>query len=260
MIELQLGDLAAEVWPSPRTNIPESRRADLLDDLWELVRDGFAPIADVVDDADVEKFLLGAEVGIYVFDQGRCRAVFMVDAIELASGRVLYLALAAVHSSLRGSGFYLPMVLLRLTLGRVWSCAWWATRTANPLVAETFGRFDPYPWRDDQASQAAATELGAELRSRFSVGDTPAPHEFDVRTGVLTAAYPIALYDSLPSGGRPRVRDHFARHVDFQRGDALLLLGPLDDAIDQLAPRCDELLGRPFPSLLDSLSTLHHEP
>lgn len=260
MIEMRVGDLSAEVWPSPKDSFPERRRADLHDDLWGLVRDGFAPIADVVDDADVEKFLLGAEVGIYLFEQGRCRAVFMVDAIELAAGRVLYLALAAVHSSLRGRGFYLPMVLLRMALGRAWNCTWWATRTANPIVAETFGRFDPYPWRDDRASQAAAAELGAELRARFSVGDTPAPHEFDVRTGVLTAAYPIALYDSLPAGGGPRVRDHFARHLEFERGDALLLLGPLDDAIDQLAPRCDELLGRPFPSLLDSLASLHPEP
>lgn len=172
---------------------------------------------------------------------------------------MLYLSLAAVHSSLRGRGLYLPMVLLRLALGRLWDCTWWATRTASPLVAETFGRFDPYPWRDDQRSCATAAELAVELRSRFSVGDTPADHEFDARTGVLVASYPVFPYQSLPPGGGRRVMDHFARHVDHERGDALLLLGPLDGAIGQLAPRCDELLGRPFTSLVESLSSLHIE-
>ena len=185
--------------------------------------------------------------------------MFMVDQIDLGSQRVLYLSLAAVHSSLRGRGLYLPMVLLRLMLGQLWNCTWWATRTASPLVAETFGRFDPYPWRDDQSMRTAATGLAVELRSRFSVGDAPADHEFDARTGVLVAAYPVFPYQSLSSGGGRRVMDHFTRHVDHERGDALLLLGSLDDAISQLAPRCDELLGCPFMSLVDSLSGLQLE-
>lgn len=256
MIELQVDDLSVEVWVSPGNNFPSGRRAELFDDLWELARDGFAQMAEVIDDADVQKFVFGADVGIYLFAGGRCRGAFMVDPIDLDSERVLYLSLAAVHSSLRGRGLYLPMVLLRLALGRLWDCTWWAARTANPLVAETFGRFDPYPWRDDERSRAAAAELAAELRVRFSVGDTPAPHEFDARTGVLVASYPVFPYEALPSGGGSRVIDHFARHVDHERGDALLLLGPLDDAIDQLAPRCDELLGRPLTSLVESLSSL----
>lgn len=259
VIELEVRDLSVEVWANPGTSIPRDRRDELFGDLWELVRDGFAQIADVAGDADVEKFLLGADVGIYLYDGDRCRAVFMVDAIDLGSERVLYLSLAAVHSSLRGRGMYLPMVLLRLALGRLWECTWWATRTASPLVAETFGRFDPYPWRDDERSRAAAAELGLELRSRFSVGDTPADHEFDARTGVLVASYPVFPYQDLPAGGGDRVMNHFERHVDHERGDALLLLGPLDGAIDQLAPRCEELLGRPFSSLVDSLSSLHVE-
>ena len=117
------------------------------------------------------------------------------------------------------------MVLLWLALGRLRNCTWWATRTASPLMADTFGRFDPYPWRDVQSMRTAATELAVELRSRFSVGDTPADHEFDARTGVLVASYPVLPYQSLPPGGGRRVMDHFTRHFDHERGDALLLLG-----------------------------------
>ena len=79
------------------------RRDELFADLWEIVRDGFAQMADVAGDADVDKFLLGADIGICLFDEGRCRAAFMVDQIDLGSERVLYLSLAAVHSSLRGA-------------------------------------------------------------------------------------------------------------------------------------------------------------
>lgn len=257
MIEIAVDGLEVQVWSSPSTTMPADLQASLRRDLSDLGRDGFAAFASVATDDDLAAHYLETTVAAYLFEGGRCRAVFTADPIVLPTERALYLSGAMVHSDLRGRGLYQPMILLRLALGQRWSCRWWAARTQNPLVAQLLRRFSPYPWHvDGEGARRVATDTARVLFSRFGVGQAQPGQTFDVATGVLGRAYPMSPYDELPRGAAPVVSTYFAEHVDHGRGDALLLMGGLDDAIDRLAPRCDEFFGVSFEHLAGRLARL----
>jgi hypothetical protein len=206
---------------------------------------------------DVESHYLDTTVAAYLFHDGRCRAIFTADPIELPTARVLYLSGATVHSDLRGRGLYQPMILLRLALGRRWSCDWWAARTQNPRVAGLLRRFGTYPWAvDDGDARHLATATAEALFADYGIGQAQPGQTFDAATGVLGRAYPMSPYDELPTGGDPATTAYFAEHLDHARGDALLLMGHLGEAIDRLVPRCTHLLGVPFEDLARRLEAV----
>ncbi len=256
MIEMRLAGLPAEVWPTPATSMPGPFRDSLMPDLWDLLRDGFSAIAAIADDDDLVHHYLDATAAAYVFDDARCRGVCTVDPIEMASTRVLYLSGANLHSSLRGQGLYRPLILLRMAFGRRWGCEWWATRTVNPLVVDSYRGFDPYPLVSGEERRAVAPELAAVLYARVGVLEAQTDRAFDPNNGVLGRVYPTHPYDSPPAEGSPEVRRYFASHVDHECGDAVLLLGRLDDAIAQVAPLCEEMFGRSFDQLVDDLHAI----
>lgn len=255
-MQLMVGGAQIEVWRSPASAMPEERIASLMPDLRELVRDAFPGLDTYVGDEDLIHHCLGPNFGAYQFADGRVRALATADPFELEHGRTLYFSLSAIHSSLRGRGLYEQMLLLRIAIGRSMGCQWWATRTQSPIVGHSFERYGCYPWLDDDIVPIVATEVSAVLYEQFSALGGREGEMFNPTTGVLHDAYPAGPYETIPAVGNARVQAHFDTHVDSSSGDALLLVGKLDDMIERLAPRCDARFGMSFDQLCEQLADL----
>jgi hypothetical protein len=256
VIQLIVSGAELEVWRSAASAMPEERVASLMPDLRELVRDAFPGLAPSVGDEDLVRHTLGPTFGAYQFAGGRVRALATADSFDLEHGRTLYFSLSAIHSSLRGRGLYEQMLLLRIAIGRSMGCQWWATRTQSPIVGHSFDRFGCYPWLDDEITPIVATEVSAVLYEEFSALGRREGEMFNPTTGVLHDAYPTGPYETIPAVDNARVRAHFDAYVDSSSGDALLLVGKLDDMVEQLAPRCDARFGMPFDQLCELLHDL----
>lgn len=236
--------------------MPAERVASLMPGLWELAHDGFPVIAASATDEDLVAHFLAPTFGAYQFVDGRLRAVTVAEVFDIKRGRTLYFSGSSIHSSLRGRGLYEQMLLLRIAIGRNLGCQWWATRTQSPIVAHSFARFGCYPWLDDEALSTVAAEVAALLYENFDVLGRRQGEAFDPTTGVLHHAYPLNPYRTIPAVDNVRVQAHFDAHVDRDAGDALLLLGRLDDVVDTLAPRCAAHFGMPFDRLCEVLDGL----
>lgn len=256
MIELSVDGMRLEVWRSPRSAMPDGRREALIEDLWELLHDGFPAIAELADDDDLVEHFLDTATGAYLFDGDRCRGTTTADVLELPGTDVLYLSGTHLHSSVRGRGLFGPLILLRLALGRVSGCDWWATRTQNPIVAHQYRAFTAHPWGDDAEAARLAQEVAAAVSDGFGVLGRRGDQAFDQATSVLRRAHPTSPHEVLPPSPDPEVADHFADHVDHERGDAILLLGRVDDAIEVLAPACEARLGLSFDDLCTRLQRI----
>lgn len=255
MIRLELGGFEVEVWTRPSTTMPPARQDELLPDFWTVGLDGFAGMEPFATDDIVKAHCLGGDVVSYVFDGGRCRALFGLDLLALPSGAMAYFSNAAIHSSLRGRGLYPRTILLRLALMHATGAQWWSARTQNPLVAQAYRRLGAYPFDGaDADTLAVAGEMAAMLFARYTDGPPQPGQELDVATGVLRRAYPLFVYDRLPDGGDEVVTAHFARHLNHEDGDALLLTGRVDDAVSVMAGRSQELSGTSFEDLVQRIA------
>lgn len=236
--------------------MPAERVTSWVPDLRDLVHDGFPVVAASATDQDLVKHYLAPTFGAYQLVEGRLRAMTAAEVFSLGLGRTLYFSLSDIHSSLRGRGLYQQMLLLRIAIGRNEGCQWWATRTQSPIVAYSFARFGCYPWNNDEALLSVATEVAAMLYDNFDVLGRREGQVFQPKTGVLHAAYPLNLYQTIPAVDNPVVQSHFNAYVDRDLGDALLLLGQLDVLIEALSPRCPARFGMSFDQLCEVLKGL----
>lgn len=106
----------------------------------------------------------------------------------------------------------------------------------SPIVAHSFARFGCSPWLDDETLSSVAAEVAAVLYERFSVLGRRDGEAFDPTTGVLHGVHRGNPYRTIPVVDNADVQAHFDAHVDRDAGDALLLLGRLDDVVETLAP------------------------
>lgn len=236
--------------------MPADRVASWLPDLWDLVHDGFPGFAASATDSDLVKHYLAPTYGAYQFVDGRLRAMTAAEVFDLKLGRTLYFSLSDIHSSLRGSGLYDQMLLLRVAIGRTTGCQWWATRTQSPIVAHSFARFGCYPWLNDETTSSVAAEVAATLYDNFGILGHREGQVFEQNTGVLHAAYPLNPYKTIPAVDNAVVQTHFDSYVNRDSGDALLLLGRLDVVIETLSPRCHARFGMSFDQLCELLKDL----
>lgn len=236
--------------------MPAETVTSWIPDLWDLVHHGFPVVAASATDSDLVKHYLAPTFGAYQLVEGRLRAMTAAEVFDLKLGRTLYFSLSDIHSSLRGRGLYEQLLLLRIAIRRNEGCQWWATRTQSPSVAHTFARFGCYPWTDDEATSSVAAEVAAMLYDNFDVLGRREGQVFEPKTGVLRAAYPLNVYETIPAVENPIVQSHFNDHVDRDLGDALLLLGRLEVLIETLSPRCRAHFGMPFDQLCEALKGL----
>jgi hypothetical protein len=256
MIKLAVNGAELDVWRSAASAMPTDRIASLTTDLWELAHDGFPATAASATEQDLIHHFLEPTFGGYQFVHGRLRAMTAAEVFNLKRGRALYFSLSAIHSSLRGQGFYQQMLLLRIAIGNITGCEWWATRTQSPIVAHSFSRYDCYPWSEDSAAANVASEVAEVLHENFKVLGHREGQEFEPATGVLRRAYPLSPYTIIPAIENVRVQAHFDTHVDRDSGDALLLVGRLDALIAVLASRCEAHFSVSFDELCDRLRFL----
>ncbi len=255
MIRFALGGFEVEVWPRPSTTMSAERQDELLPDFWIVGLDGFAGMESIASDEVVKAHCLNGDIVAYLFDDGRCRALFGLDLPTLDAGAMAYFSNAAIHSSLRGRGLYPRTILLRLALARAAGATWWSARTQNPLVAQSYRRFGAYPFdRTDADTLAAAAEMAAVLFDRYTDGPPQPGRGLDVATGVLRRAYPLFVYDRLPDASDSVVTAHFARNVRHEQGDAMLLVGHVEDAVALMSGRSEELAGIPFDDLVRTVA------
>lgn len=253
MVILNANGMDLEVWRSAATTMSPDRVAKLMPDLWELGRDAFPRVAESVVDEDLVHHYLAPTFGAYQFVDGQVRALTAAESFDLASGRTLYFSNSSIHSSLRGRGLYRQMLLLRIAIGRVTGCEWWATRTMSPIVAHSFLTYGCYPWNGDEEASAVAVEVAQHLHQEFEVLGQKGGG-LDRATGVLRRVYPTNLYTTIPDVESQLVQDHFQRHVDRETGDALLLVGRLESIVEALAPRCVEHFGVDFDTLCEQIN------
>ncbi len=256
MIRLAVDGAELEVWRSAASTMPAERVSSLMPDLWELGGDAFPRFMASVVDEDLVHHYLEPTFGAYQFVDGRLRAITAAETFDLTSGWTLYFSNSSIHSSMRGRGLYQQMLLLRIVIGRVTGCEWWATRTQSPIVAQSLRGFGCYPWLEDDDAIALASQVAEVLYADFAALGRRDGEGLDVATGVLHAAYPSNPYDQIPEVADSQVQTHFDAHVDRELGDALLLVGRLDSMIEALAPQCVDRFGVDFDTLCQELRGL----
>jgi len=212
----------------PAVTLEPAVRSELARGLIPVARKAFG--TDAITESDILLHALEVTHGIFV-RQGDTYVAFASASPLLSSrGEVAYMQGTAIHPDVKRTGLYQLLIALRLLMLRTGASqpAYLSTRTQSPLVARRFSEFRPYPFFEqaDDGCQLVATELAPLIFAEHSDFHNPDGLDFDAGTGVFRRAYEGSMYPEIPWSRDPELDAKFRERLDFERGDAVLLVAP----------------------------------
>lgn len=212
---------------------------------------------DAIPESDVRIHALEVRFGAYLEVDGQQVAFTSADILTPSAldAPALYLEGTALHRDWQERHLYWPLIACRLAVGKATGCGFITTRTPNPRVCRSLRRFAPYPIFDQKPTFAdAAEQIAAELYHNHSDYRREGGCLFDRATGVQRNAYAGRMNRTLPPTGDTRIDQWFAKHVDADAGDAVIVVCALhEDACEEQTQRA---FGLPFGELVDRVSTI----
>ena len=267
METLRLANLTIELVDDPARTLSEERKKKIVDECIPVARDAFRN--EGVTEADIIKHALEVPTGIYVSDQAEKIIAFTSSVVEELAGRkILYLEGTAVQQ--RNSGLYGLLTGLRILLGVEQDPAadWMlSTRTQSPIVFRNIAlKYRLYPVvNSEPPSEIAkfATSFAAVVRDKYSEF-AASEFRFDEGTLVQHRAYGrrdettgqesgFCMYGDIDGEDFPwcdvencseeyrpvhAAINAFFRddsRINVRDGDAVLIMGRLDNQVKQLA-------------------------
>ncbi len=255
-----------DVYRTPGAALEGDAREALLEACVLAARSGFG--SDQIPVSDILIHAIEVEYGMYLYDEHEVLMGFssaQILDLETEAGkaaRVLYLEGTAIHQDFQGAGAYYPFIVARCALGLAVGADVLATRTANPIVCRSLGRFACYPFDRAVPLGEVAQATAAYAYDNLSDYQAEGGLDFDQSVGVVHRAYEGAMSSSVAWSGVPSIDDHFRSHAHLEAGDAILvaaqldpstvaalnelaLTGPLEDTVVSLAPLALSLKARP---------------
>jgi len=235
----------------PAVTLDPALRSELALGLIPVARKAFG--TEAITESDILLHALEVTHGIYVRKGDTHLAFSSASPATTSRGEVAYMQGTAIHPDAKRTGLYQLLIALRLLMLRTGSTqpAYLSTRTQSPLVARRFGEFRPYPFFEqaDDGCQVVATELAPIIFAEHSDFQNPEGLDFEAGTGVFRRAYEGSMYPEIPWSGDADLDAQFRERLDFDRGDAVLLVAPytlpviasmLSASLDRLGASADE--------------------
>jgi hypothetical protein len=229
----------------PAVTLEPALRSSLQQGLIPVARKAFG--TDAITESDILLHALEVAHGVFV-RQGDVHVAFSsASPVGTSRGEVAYMQGTAIHPDFKRTGMYQLLIALRLLMLRTRPSepAFLATRTQSPLVARRFSEFRPYPLfeQPDDGCEAVAIELAPLIFEEHSDFHNPSGLDFDAPTGVFRRAYEGSMYPEMPRSGDAGLDDKFRALLDFDQGDAFLLVAPFNPAVvrSMLATSLDRL-------------------
>lgn len=217
----------------PATTLEPALRSELGRGLIPVARKAFG--TDAITESDILLHALEVTHGIFVRQGDDYVAFSSASPLPSSRGGVAYMQGTAIHPDVKRTGLYQLLIALRLLMLRTGENqpAYLSTRTQSPLVARRFGEFRPYPFFEqaDDGCAVVATELAPLIFAEHSDFHNPDGLDFDAATGVFRRAYEGSMYPEIPWSRDPDLDAAFRERLDFERGDAVLLVAPLNLAV-----------------------------
>jgi hypothetical protein len=222
-----------------------------------MMRDSFSN--DRITDRQVAQAAIDVPYGAFIYRSGELAGQTSAGMLALDDlpAPVLYLAGTSLAPHMQGKGYYQALLVTRFAIGAAAGAAHFTTRTQSPIVCRTLKAYRPYPFTPHtEHYQAAARRIARELLDTHDARFTPDLGEFsfDEKTGVVRGAYGESLYSDLPWSGDPDIDDYVRAHVSIERGDALIVVGPLRNP--ELDERCRRTMGVTFHDLTARIAPL----
>jgi hypothetical protein len=265
MVTVAVGDEAElQLVRDPRTTMDPIKLEKLTREVLSITRTSFGN--DQITERQVAQAAIDVPYGAFIHRAGELVGTTSARVLSLEDSPVLYLGGAVLVPHVQGHGYYQALLLTRFAIGAVAGATHFTTRTQSPIVCRTLKAHDPYPFtRGTEHYRTIAKQIARALNApttdpAFGHG----PHttarrsglSFDEKTGVVHEAYGRSLYSKLPWSGDPDIDGYIKTHLSIQRGDALIVLGPLRRA--ELDERCRRKLGLRFDDLMARVTPLVH--
>ncbi len=235
-------DLMVEVIKQPMTTLTVGGIAELVQQAVPVTRRAFGN--EGVTETDVLTHVIQVSTAVIVRDSHGQLIAFSTCIPESVEGNtIIHLKGTAVRPEFQGAGLYSILVPLRILVEaeshqNVKLLV--GTRTQNPRVYEKAVGLGLFPRPDSPVPnwlKQTAEEYAALIREKHSDFRSQHGLEFDRETFVIRRAYgyttqdgkeeTFCLYgDSVPEAKDIRINQFLKKTLDFQNGDAILLIGP----------------------------------
>lgn len=244
MERLLIGGYKVDIIDEPQKTLTKTELDQLGIAAIPVVRKGFGN--DGITESDIRTHALDVDTGIYIRAGDGELVGFGGSGLEEVDGKsVVHLKGAAILPEYQGLGLYNILTPLRAVreAEKNGPEVYVGTRTQNPRVFEYMtGKLGLHPQTDSEPDEdleslaASYAQLvydeHSDFRSQGGVG-------FDKDTFVVKRAYGFidaqglergfSMYNDIPHAKDKRIEDYLHSNLDFNNGDAMILVGRYDE-------------------------------